>query len=132
MAYGGILGQSVSTPIPISDGGTGATTAQGARTNLEVGKTVWATATFTTGRWTKSGNVFTQTVACQGVMATMRYEPTIQLLPSTNATTAASEKEAFALLSDYGQTGDNTLTLTTSGNTRPSVNFTVFVLGELA
>ena len=66
MGFGGILGQGISTPVSIPDGGTGATTALGARTNLEV-----------------------------------------------------------------GQTGNNTLTLTTSGNSAPQVGFTVQVVGEV-
>lgn len=131
MGYGGILGQGVSTPVSVPDGGTGATTALGARTNLEVGKTVFGTATFTQAGWTLSNGVYTQTQTIQGLATTMRYQPIIYLLPSSTASTAANEKTAFALLADYGTTGTNTLTLKTSGSTAPSVNFTVQVVGEV-
>lgn len=131
MGFGGILGQGISTPVSIPDGGTGATTALGARTNLEVGKTVFGTATFTTSGWTLSGGVYTQTQTITGLATTMRYQPIIYLLPSADATTAANEKTAFALLADYGTTGTNTLTLKTSGSTKPSYAFTVQVVGEV-
>lgn len=131
MGYGGILGQGISTPVSVPDGGTGATTALGARTNLEVGKTVFGTAVFTTGGWTLSGAVYKQTQTITGLAATMRYQPIIYLLPSADAQTAANEKTAFALLADYGETGANSLTLTTSGNSAPQVGFTVQVVGEV-
>lgn len=131
MGFGGILGQGISTPVSIPDGGTGATTALGARTNLEVGKTVFGTATFTTSGWTLSNGVYTQTQTITGLATTMRYQPIIYLLPSSDATTAANEKTAFALLADYGTTGTNTLTLKTSGSTKPSYAFTVQVVGEV-
>lgn len=133
MGFGGILGQGISTPVSIPDGGTGATTALGARTNLEVGKTVFGTATFTKAGWTQQGSVYKQTQTIQGLAETMRYQPIIYLLPSSDSATAtaANEKTAFALLADYGQTGNNTLTLTTSGNSAPQVGFTVQVVGEV-
>lgn len=131
MGFGGILGQGISTPVSIPDGGTGATTALGARTNLEVGKTVFGTATFTKAGWTLHGSVYKQTQTIQGLAETMRYQPIIYLLPSSDSATAANEKTAFALLADYGQTGNNTLTLTTSGNSAPQVGFTVQVVGEV-
>lgn len=131
MGFGGILGQGISTPVSIPDGGTGATTALGARTNLEVGKTVFGTATFTKAGWTQQGSVYKQTQTIQGLAETMRYQPIIYLLPSSDLATAANEKTAFALLADYGQTGNNTLTLTTSGNSAPQVGFTVQVVGEV-
>lgn len=131
MGFGGILGQGISTPVSIPDGGTGATTALGARTNLEVGKTVFGTATFTKAGWTQQGSVYKQTQTIQGLAETMRYQPIIYLLPSSDSATAANEKAAFALLADYGQTGNNTLTLTTSGNSAPQVGFTVQVVGEV-
>ncbi len=131
MGFGGILGQGISTPVSVPDGGTGATTALGARTNLEVGKTVFGTATFTQAGWTLSGGVYKQTQTIQGLAETMRYQPIIYLLPSSDPATAANEKTAFALLADYGQTGNNTLTLTTSGSTAPSYGFRVQVVGEV-
>lgn len=131
MGFGGILGQGISTPVSIPDGGTGATTALGARTNLEVGKTVFGTATFTKAGWTQQGSVYKQTQTIQGLAETMRYQPIIYLLPSSDSATAVNEKTAFALLADYGQTGNNTLTLTTSGNSAPQVGFTVQVVGEV-
>ena len=131
MGFGGILGQGISTPVSIPDGGTGATTALGARTNLEVGKTVFGTATFTKAGWTQQGSVYKQTQTIQGLAETMRYQPIIYLLPSSDSATASNEKTAFALLADYGQTGNNTLTLTTSGNSAPQVGFTVQVVGEV-
>lgn len=131
MGFGGILGQGISTPVSIPDGGTGATTALGARTNLEVGKTVFGTATFTKAGWTQQGSVYKQTQTIQGLAETMRYQPIIYLLPFSDSATAANEKAAFALLADYGQTGNNTLTLTTSGNSAPQVGFTVQVVGEV-
>lgn len=131
MGFGGILGQGISTPVSIPDGGTGATTALGARTNLEVGKAVFGTATFTKAGWTQQGSVYKQTQTIQGLAETMRYQPIIYLLPSSDSATAANEKAAFALLADYGQTGNNTLTLTTSGNSAPQVGFTVQVVGEV-
>lgn len=131
MGFGGILGQGISTPVSIPDGGTGATTALGARTNLEVGKTVFGTATFTKAGWTQQGSVYKQTQTIQGLAETMRYQPIIYLLPSSDSATATNEKAAFALLADYGQTGNNTLTLTTSGNSAPQVGFTVQVVGEV-
>lgn len=131
MGFGGIMGQGISTPVSVPDGGTGATTALGARTNLEVGKTVFGTATFTKAGWTLSGGVYKQTQTIQGLATTMRYQPIIYLLPSSDSATAANEKTAFALLADYGQTGTNSLTLTTSGNSAPQVGFTVQVVGEV-
>lgn len=131
MGFGGILGQGISTPVSIPDGGTGATTALGARTNLEVGKTVFGTATFTKAGWTQQGSVYKQTQTIQGLAETMRYQPIIYLLPSSDSATAANEKAAFALLADYGQTGNNTLTLTTSGNSAPQAGFIVQVVGEV-
>ena len=80
MGFGGILGQGISTPVSIPDGGTGATTALGARTNLEVGKTVFGTATFTKAGWTQQGSVYKQTQTIQGLAETMRYQPIIYLL----------------------------------------------------
>ena len=131
MGYGGIMGQGLSTPVSMPNGGTGATTAVGARTNLEVGKTVFGTATFTKAGWTQSGNVYQQTQTVQGLATTMRYQPIIYLLPSADAATAANEKTAFALLADYGTTGTNSLTLKTSGNSAPQVGFTVQIVGEV-
>lgn len=131
MGYGAITGQGYVFPVPIPDGGTGATTAQGARQNLEVGKTVYGTATFASGSWSLSGDVYQQTQTISGLATNMRYQPIIYLLPSADATTAANEKAAFALLADYGTTGTNTLTLKTSGSTAPSYSFTVQVVGEV-
>lgn len=131
MGYGAITGQGYVFPVPIPDGGTGATTAQGARQNLEVGKTVYGTATFASGGWSLSGGVYQQTQTISGLATSMRYQPIIYLLPSSDATTAANEKAAFALLADYGTTGTNTLTLKTSGSTAPSVSFTIQVVGEV-
>lgn len=131
MGFGGILGQGISTPVSVPDGGTGATTALGARTNLEVGKTVFGTATFTKAGWTQQGSVYKQTQTIQGLAETMRYQPIIYLLPSSDSATATNEKAAFALLADYGQTGNNTLTLTTSGNSAPQSGFVVQVVGEV-
>lgn len=131
MGYGAITGQSYVFPVPIPDGGTGATTAQGARQNLEVGKTVFGTATFYSGSWSSSGGVYQQTQTINGLATNMRYQPIIYLLPSSDATAAANQKTAFALLADYGTTGTNTLTLKTSGSTWPSVDFTVQVVGEV-
>ena len=113
-------------------GGTGAGTAAGARGNLQVGKTVWGNATFLPSGWTESDEVFTQTVSCPGAAASMRFVPDIRLLPSREDVEAAElQKEAFALLSDYGETGDGTLTLTTKGANKPQVAFTVMLLGEV-
>ena len=131
MGFGGILGQGISTPVSIPDGGTGATTALGARTNLEVGKTVFGAAIFTKAGWIQQDGVYKQAQIIQGLTETMRYPPIIYLLPSSDSATAANEKAAFALLADYGQTGNNTLTLTTSGNSAPQVGFTVQVVGEV-
>lgn len=131
MGYGAITGQGYVFPVPIPDGGTGATTAQGARQNLEVGKTVYGTATFASDSWSLSDGVYQQTQTISGLATNMRYQPIIYLLPSADATTAANEKAAFALLADYGTTGTNTLTLKTSGSTAPSYSFTVQVVGEV-
>ena len=131
MGYGAITGQGYVYPVPIPDGGTGATTAQGARQNLEVGKTVFGTATFYSGSWSSSGGVYQQTQTINGLAVNMRYQPIIYLLPSSDVTAAANQKTAFALLADYGTTGTNTLTLRTSGSTKPSVDFTVQVVGEV-
>ena len=131
MGYGGILGQSYVYPVPIPDGGTGATTALGARQNLEVGKTVFGTATFCQNGWGLVNGAYQQTQSIPSLRASMRYQPIIYLLPSGDAATAANEKTAFALLADYGTTGDGTLTLRTSGTTAPGTNFTVQVVGEV-
>lgn len=131
MGYGAITGQGYVYPVPIPDGGTGATTALGARQNLEVGKTVFGTATFYSSGWSSSGGIYQQTQTISGLADNMRYQPIIYLLPSSDATAAANQKTAFALLADYGTTGTNTLTLRTSGSTKPSVDFTVQVVGEV-
>lgn len=132
MGYGAITGQGYVYPVPIPDGGTGATTAQGARHNLEVGKTVFGTATFYPNTWYRDGDVYNQTQQIDGLTADMRYQPIIYLLPSSDdATAAANQKAAFALLADYGTTGTNTLTLRTSGSTKPSVWFKVQIIGEV-
>lgn len=131
MGYGLIGNQGLATPISVTDGGTSATTAQGARQNLEVGKTVYGTATFAQGSWSNQGSYYQQTQTISGLKTTMRYQPIIYLLPSTDAATAANQKTAFALLADYGTTGENTLTLRTSGTTAPGAGFTVQVVGEV-
>lgn len=120
--------------LAVAKGGTGAGTASGARANLEIGKTVWGTAAFPAAGWTltEDGTAYTQTVSLASAKAAMRFAPDIRLLPSDDADAAALEKEAFALLSDYGETGDGTLTLTTAGTDAPQVAFTVMLLGEVA
>lgn len=104
------------------------------RAQLEIGKTVWGTAAFPAAGWTltEDGTAYTQTVSLASAKAAMRFTPDIRLLPSDDADAAALEKEAFALLSDYGETGDGTLTLTTAGTDAPQVAFTVMLLGEVA
>lgn len=132
MGYGAITGQGYVYPVPIPDGGTGATTAQGARQNLEVSKTVFGTAIFYPNTWYSDGDVYKQTQQIDGLTADMRYQPIIYLLPSSDdAAAAANQKAAFALLADYGTTGKNTLTLRTSGSTKPSVWFKVQIVGEV-
>lgn len=131
MGYGAIVGQGMYSPIGIPDGGTGATTAQGARQNLEVGKTVFGEATFVQGGWGLVNGAYQQTQNIASLKTTMRYKPIIYLLPSADAATAANEKTAFALLADYGTTGEGTLTLRTSGTTAPGASFTVQVVGEV-
>ena len=131
MGYGAITGQGYVYPVPIPDGGTGATTAQGARQNLEVGKTVFGAATFVQNGWGLVDGVYQQAQIINGLAVNMRYQPIIYLLPSSDATAAANQKTAFALLADYGTTGTNTLTLRTSGSTKPSVDFTVQIVGEV-
>ena len=131
MGYGAITGQGYVYPVPIPDGGTGATTAQGARQNLEVGKTVFGVAIFFQHAWNLVDGVYQQTQLINGLAVNMRYAPIIYLLPSSDATAAANQKTAFALLADYGTTGTNTLTLRTSGSIQPSVDFAVQVVGEV-
>ena len=131
MGCGAITGQSYVFPVPIPDGGTGATTAQGARQNLEVGKTVFGTATYGSGSWWQSGGLWYQDQTINGLQTNMRYQPIIYLITSGSATDIANQKAAFSLLADFGETGENRLRLHTSGSTAPSVNFTVQIVGEV-
>ena len=132
MGYGAITGQGYVYPVPIPDGGTGATTAQGARQNLEVGKTVFDTATFYASGWNLNNGVYQQAEPISFTDNNLRYQPIIYLLPSSDATAAANEKAAFALLADYGTVTDTSaLILKTSGSTKPSVNFTIQIVGEV-
>lgn len=132
MGFGAITGQGYVYPVPIPDGGTGATTALGARQNLEVGKTVFDTTTFYASGWNLNNGVYQQASPINFSDDNLRYQPIIYLLPSSDATAAANEKTAFALLADYGTvTNTNALILKTSGSTKPSVNFTIQIVGEV-
>lgn len=133
MGYGAITGQGYVYPVPIPDGGTGATTAQGARQNLEVGKTVFDTTTFYASGWNLNNDgVYQQAAPISFSDANLRYQPIIYLLPSSDATAAANQKTAFALLADYGEVLNTyALFLKTSGSTKPSVDFTILIVGEV-
>lgn len=132
MGYGAITGQGYVYPVPIPDGGTGATTAQGARQNLEVGKTVFSDITCYANGWNLTGDVYEYRTSIGFSGNMLRYQPIIYLLPSSDATAAANQKTAFALLADYGEvTNLFEFILRTSGSTKPSVDFTVLIVGEV-
>ena len=108
-------------------GGTGAGTATGARTNLEVAKPVRTEVTFPTSDWSLSDSIYTQTVACSVAKETMKYA-SIGAKYSTDASARELEKEAYALIA-YVDTLDGQLKATCWGNEKPQVNLTLIFEG---
>lgn len=116
--------------LALARGGTGAGTAQGARTNLEVAKPVRAEVAFPASGWALSGSVYTQTVSCAAAAETMHYA-NIGPKYSTDAAARALEQEAYALIA-YVDTADGSLTATCWGDEKPEVNLTLIFEGGAA
>ena len=129
-ALGGLnLGdlESAAGVLPITNGGTGASTAETARVNLDVAKPVREEVTFTTSRWTLSNSVYTQTVSCSVAKETMKYA-NIGPKYSTTAATRETEKAEYAKIA-YVDTADGQLIATCWSNDSPSVNLTLIFEG---
>ena len=122
-----LSGDKAAGILPLAKGGTGASAAQGARTNLEVAKPVRTTVSFPTSGWTLSGSVYTQTVSCSVAKATMKYA-NIGPQYSTDASARKLEQEAYALIA-YVDTADGQLVATCWGNEKPVVNLTLIFEG---
>ncbi len=122
-----LSGDKAAGILPLAKGGTGASAAQGARTNLEVAKPVRTTVSFPTAGWTLSGSVYTQTVSCSVAKATMKYA-NIGPQYSTDASARKLEQEAYALIA-YVDTADGQLVATCWGNEKPAVNLTLIFEG---
>lgn len=116
--------------LALARGGTGAGTAQGARTNLEVAKPVRAEVSFPASGWALSSGVYTQTVSCAAAAETMHYA-NIGPKYSTDAAARELEQEAYALIA-YVDTADGSLTATCWGDEKPEVNLTLIFEGGLA
>ena len=122
-----LSGDKAAGILPLAKGGTGASAAQGARTNLEVAKPVRTTVSFPTSGWALSGSVYTQTVSCSVAKATMKYA-NIGPQYSTDASARKLEQEAYALIA-YVDTADGQLVATCWGNEKPAVNLTLIFEG---
>ncbi|WP_107631474.1 hypothetical protein [Agathobaculum massiliense] len=122
-----LSGDKAAGILPLAKGGTGASAAQGARTNLEVAKPVRTTVSFPTAGWTLSGSVYTQTVSCSVAKAAMKYA-NIGPQYSTDASARKLEQEAYALIA-YVDTADGQLVATCWGNEKPAVNLTLIFEG---
>ena len=122
-----LSGDKAAGILPLAKGGTGASAAQGARTNLEVAKPVRTTASFPTSGWALSGSVYTQTVSCSVAKAMMKYA-NIGPQYSTDASARKLEQEAYALIA-YVDTADGQLVATCWGNEKPAVNLTLIFEG---
>ena len=122
-----LSGDKAAGILPLAKGGTGASAAQGARTNLEVAKPVRTTASFPTSGWALSGSVYTQTVSCSVAKAAMKYA-NIGPQYSTDASARKLEQEAYALIA-YVDTADGQLMATCWGNEKPAVNLTLIFEG---
>ena len=116
--------------LALARGGTGAGTAQGARTNLEVAKPVRAEVAFPASGWALSGSVYAQTVSCAAAAETMHYA-NIGPKYSTDAAARELEQEAYALIA-YVDTADGSLTATCWGDEKPEVNLTLIFEGGAA
>ena len=122
-----LSGDKAAGILPLAKGGTGASAAQGARTNLEVAKPVRTTVSFPTAGWALSGSVYTQTVSCSVAKAMMKYA-NIGPQYSTDASARKLEQEAYALIA-YVDTADGQLVATCWGNEKPAVNLTLIFEG---
>ena len=122
-----LSGDKAAGILPLAKGGTGASAAQGARTNLEVAKPVRTTVLFPTSGWALSGSVYTQTVSCSVAKAMMKYA-NIGPQYSTDASARKLEQEAYALIA-YVDTADGQLVATCWGNEKPAVNLTLIFEG---
>ena len=99
---------NTSGALPIANGGTGATTAAAARSNLGAASRATYTATITTS-WTGSSAPYTQGVPVSGILATDC--PHITPVYSSTLSTALGQKGAWSMVSK-AETSANTITFT--------------------
>lgn len=113
--------------VPVSGGGTGATTADAALTNLGAAKkSVFTTAVIGT-TWTGDAAPYTQTISISGVTADNVVEIS---LPSTTTSEEVAAYQALNL-QDGGQTTD-TITLQAFGTVNTvDININVVIRGDL-
>lgn len=129
-AVGGVSldASNLTGVVAIEHGGTGGTTAEAARTNLEVAKPVRAEVTFPSSGWTVSNGAYVQTVTCSVAAATMKYA-NIGPKYSTTAATRKNEQTAYSYIA-YVDTNNGSLTATCWDSTnKPGVNLTLIFEG---
>lgn len=111
----------VTGTLPLTNGGTGATTAAAARTKLGAAtKPVVTTVTLTAAGWTGTSAPYTQTVTVSGVLAD-ETKQLIQPIPAEASRAAYTEAGVYA----SAQAANS---LTFSCNTKPTANLTVYVV----
>lgn len=86
-----------SGTLPISRGGTGATTAAAIRTNLGACQKYRYTVTIPTGSWTTATKGWYKTVSVSGITSAMT--PTVDVVQSSTASTAMQQLEAWGCIS---------------------------------
>lgn len=120
----GVASLDANGTVPITQGGTGATTAEAARTNIGAAKRISKTATLATASWAGSAAPYTYELTDADILAT--DTPHIDRVTGTDAAAAALINTAWGLISGYAvkpQTSAGKITFYASA--KPATNIPI-------
>jgi hypothetical protein len=114
---GGVPPSQLNAPVPISKGGTNATTAAGARTNLDVAQAVYSVPSGGIIMWSGSvASIPTGWLLCDGTSGTPNLRDKFIVGAGSTYAPAATGGSADAIVVSHNHTASSTSTVTDPGH----------------